>query len=134
MTRAEMIQRLDAGENPIYIAFEKWERLTKWLSEHRKSHVMYIVYKMEFRASTCALCYKRVNKAKILIECGLCPIAIYHIRCPHPLSKWYKFIEKLQGFMNGTESIDDLIEAAVQVREMLRTIKDLENKKRKINF
>lgn len=52
MTREEMLKKLDAGEDPLVISIEKWERFIKWMKLNPDEEPDSDWY----RTSTCALC------------------------------------------------------------------------------
>ena len=67
MTREEMLKRLKAGEDPLDLSIEKWNRVVKHLSGITRFEEY--DWEVEMEASNCALCFVYAR-----YKCNGCPV------------------------------------------------------------
>ena len=107
MTREEMIERVEEGENPLELSIEKWKRveavyLNRSLDED------------EFCAETCALCHGSAD------DCHDCPFFLTH---GHPCDArqedgsyyWQMAAEDIVGMKNRGH-VRRMVEALEKIR------------------
>ena len=116
MTRAEMLKRLEAVENPLALSIEKWEDILAYKGASEG-------------AENCALCEKHMDSDYGQLFCSECPVAQYTGRqlCEKtPYRQWIthhrKAHPKAQEYIrvNGCRWCSRLIRAELAFLKSLR--------------
>jgi hypothetical protein len=95
MTQQEVLDRLDAEENPLELSIEKWHRVAEQIRMKVSSNVLDI----NIRDDTCALCahYKHCGCA----DCAY--FEYYDFACCDDMGHWTNFLRTFNRYLDMEE-------------------------------